>query len=509
MANPVELKVNTSDANIRKRSAVQKENYSESAFSSEKQNSSMNLSFLESQDKQRTSKTSSETGTETDGKFDKEPEDHFHIVYLTMMLHGVGVLIPWSSFMTIAPEYYVCFKLREITSFGSAETIYAKDFLKYLATASQGPNLLLNVMNLFFTFRSGLTARIFICVLIMFLICALTMAFIFVDTSLWIGTFFWITMMLVVVLNAAGGLYLNSLFGIAADLPPNMTASITVGNNLSGVLCALVAIVTRAAATSSQKSAMAYFTVALVLVAACGLSFLLLRKSEFYQYYVNKVGRGKVSVGKESMGSLKSESEELSKKLTIYRIVLEKAWIQFLNIWMVLFVTLSIYPAIQAEVRPRDNFIIPREYFELVTTFFNFALFAMCGAMVSNWIQWPPPRFLIVATSLRLLFIPFFLACNYRPNSRRWPILIKSEWAFIIGGALMAFSSGYLSTLGMMYAPRVVHPSKSRSAGMMASLIFVVGLCSGIGFTYVEAYLMENVGPLAPLQVSDATGDMW
>ncbi|KHN78833.1 hypothetical protein Tcan_17294 [Toxocara canis] len=55
---------------------------------------------------------------------------------------------------------------------------------------------------------------------------------------------------------------------------------------------------------------------------------------------------------------------------------------------------------------------------------------------------------------------------------------------------------------------RVVEPSKSRSAGMLAAFFLVIGLCSGIGFTYLEAYLMENVGPLTPVQIGDATGDM-
>ncbi|KHN75009.1 Equilibrative nucleoside transporter 3, partial [Toxocara canis] len=369
----------------------------------------------------------------------EEPEDRYNFFYLTMMLHGIGILIPWTSFITIAAEYYVCFKLRKFTPYGGEETAYARDFLKYLATASQGPNLLLNLLNLFFTFRGGLAARIFVCIIIVCVICVITMVFIFIDTSAWIGGFFWLTMMLVVALNAANGVYQNSLFGIAADLPPNVTASIMIGNNLCGAFCAVVAMITRAAATSPEASAMAYFSVSLFLVAACGFSFMLLRRSAFYQYHVNKVGKRKVQneegkegqddskgdadegissklsdyceviktafyqyhvnkvgkrkvqneEGKEGQDDSKGDADEgISSKLSDYCEVIKTGGVQLLNVWLVLFVSLAVFPAIQAEVRPRDGFIIPKEYFELITSFFSFDFFAMCGAMLTNWVQW-------------------------------------------------------------------------------------------------------------------------
>uniref|UniRef100_A0A915A0T6 Equilibrative nucleoside transporter 3 n=1 Tax=Parascaris univalens TaxID=6257 RepID=A0A915A0T6_PARUN len=75
-------------------------------------------------------------------------------------------------------------------------------------------------------------------------------------------------------------------------------------------------------------------------------------------------------------------------------------------------------------------------------------------------------------------------------------------------GALLAFISGHFASLAMIYAPRVVAPSKSRSAGMLAAFFLVIGLCSGIATTYLEAYIMENLGPIKPLKLGDATGDM-
>uniref|UniRef100_A0A914RLN0 Uncharacterized protein n=1 Tax=Parascaris equorum TaxID=6256 RepID=A0A914RLN0_PAREQ len=34
---------------------------------------------------------------------EKPPPDKYHLVYLIMLLHGVGTLMPWNMFITIAP----------------------------------------------------------------------------------------------------------------------------------------------------------------------------------------------------------------------------------------------------------------------------------------------------------------------------------------------------------------------------------------------------------------------
>ncbi|VDM76555.1 unnamed protein product [Strongylus vulgaris] len=66
----------------------------------------------------------------------------------------------------------------------------------------------------------------------------------------------------------------------------------------------------------------------------------------------------------------------------------------------------------------------------------------------------PGPRTLIFPVLARLLFIPYFMLCNYNVDDRVMPVVFKNEWWFIIGNIIMAFTSGYFSSLGMMYAPR-------------------------------------------------------
>ncbi|KAK6044663.1 hypothetical protein COOONC_17832 [Cooperia oncophora] len=46
------------------------------------------------------------------------------------------------------------------------------------------------------------------------------------------------------------------------------------------------------------------------------------------------------------------------------------------------------------------------------------------------------------------------MLCNYNVDDRVMPVVFENEWFFIIGNTIMAFTSGYFSSLGMMYAPR-------------------------------------------------------
>lgn len=68
----------------------------------------------------------------------------------------------------------------------------------------------------------------------------------------------------------------------------------------------------------------------------------------------------------------------------------------------------------------------------------------------------PKPKWLFVPVFLRTVFIPLFLVCNYLPlnTTRNMPILINNEYIFWTLGALFGLSSGYYSSVAMMYAPR-------------------------------------------------------
>ena len=66
------------------------------------------------------------------------------------------------------------------------------------------------------------------------------------------------------------------------------------------------------------------------------------------------------------------------------------------------------------------------------------------------------PRWVWLPIVLRVLFIPFFCFCNFKPDMRQLPVFINNDYVYITGGMLMAVTNGYLSSLSMMYVPRWV-----------------------------------------------------
>ncbi|CAJ0604523.1 unnamed protein product, partial [Cylicocyclus nassatus] len=127
-----------------------------------------------------------------------------------------------------------------------------------------------------------------------------------------------------------------------------------------------------------------------------------------------------------------------------------------------------------------------------INTFLNFNVFASLGSLSANFVHYPKPKFLWIPVIARVLFVPFFMFCNYQPvgKHRTIGVLFKSEWCFTIGGALMAYTSGYFSSLALIYTPSVVPPSYQNISGMAAAIALMLGILCGILFTPVIAAIV-------------------
>ena len=69
------------------------------------------------------------------------PKDKWNLIYLTLILHGLGTLTAWNMFIT-AKDYFVEYKLANAPE-------YARDFLTDVGWACQVPNLLFSWFNIF------------------------------------------------------------------------------------------------------------------------------------------------------------------------------------------------------------------------------------------------------------------------------------------------------------------------------------------------------------------------
>ncbi|CEF62943.1 Equilibrative nucleoside transporter 3 [Strongyloides ratti] len=428
------------------------------------------------------------------------PKDVYNTVYFIMMLNGVGVLLPWNMLTTIAPSYYVDYKLT--TYYGNGTIEYqpdlAKDFFSYLGIFAQFPNFLLNLINLFLRIKGDLTKRVIYSLLVLGSGIVFTIVFIFIDTSSWIIGFFWMSMASFFVINAASGMYQNSIYGISAVLPMEFTNSVILGNNICGTFISIINIITIAGSNNPKVAATAYFVVSLAVIVLCFFSIPFLKKLEFYRYYNN--------LAKTSTQNQNDKVEHVELNMATYCEVFKKGWQQMLNVFLVFFVSLTIYPTILTDILPtnyNDNnwtFFISKKFFSPILCFLLFNFFASAGNMVAGYIPIKYKKIASLIIIIRLLFIPFFIFCNFRPESRTWTVIFKNEWWYIIGNIIMATTSGYFSSLSMMLAPQTVEASKSHIAGMMAAFFLISGICAGVGFTFFVTYFTEQLGPLKPLK---------
>ncbi|KAK6023085.1 nucleoside transporter [Ostertagia ostertagi] len=330
-----------------------------------------------------------------------------------------------------------------------------------LGITAQIPNFIMSIINMSQIIGGSLMIRVAGPLTVNCLNVAVILALvIFQDPSQdAMSWFYTVSLVIVMVMNASNGLYQNSVFGLAADFPAAYTNALVVGTNLWLPCNADI---------------------------LCGVSLVYVTRLKFYKFYVRK-------------GKLSRIAEHSTRpSLRQFYETFKNSWMQLLSIFLVFFVTLAVFPTVLAGTTPNKkgqpwNSAISKELYPGITTFLNFNLFAAIGSSTANFVQFPGPKLLIVPVLARLLFIPFFMLCNYNVDDRVMPVFFANEWFFIIGNTIMAFTSGYFSSLGMMYAPRVVPSALSKTAGMAAALCLVTGIMCGVAFTPVVTIMVNRI----------------
>ncbi|XP_075228905.1 equilibrative nucleoside transporter 2 [Lycorma delicatula] len=413
------------------------------------------------------------------------PSDRFNIVYLILILHGVGTLMPWNMFITAQP-YFLDYKMsRNYTGIDSNHATY---FLSYVGFASQIPNLVFNWLNIFIQIGGNLTSRIVWSIIVEVLAFVFTVILAMIDTSAWPDGFFWATMLTIVVLNMANGVYQNTVYGMAAKLPAKYTGAVVLGSNISGSFTAIINMLSLWIAPNARTAAIYYFITALFVLLTCFDTYFALPLNRFYRYHELLSQKEAQDKKKENAGVPVS---------TPYWKIFKQCFPQCLNVFMVFFVTLSIFPAVHAAIQrsSKDFFITDDQYYTGVTCFLTFNFCAMVGSSLSALFTWPRPKLLFVPVVLRLLFIPLFIMFNYNPRSatRVFPVFINNDWVYWGVAVAHGLTSGYFSSVAMMYCPRTVEPQHAPTAGMFAAASLITGICFGLMFSVVLTWFVSNI----------------
>ncbi|CAI4231839.1 unnamed protein product [Auanema sp. JU1783] len=422
-------------------------------------------------------------------------KDPYYAVYFIFLLHGVGMLMSWNMFITIAPQYYrdywFSFNCTGKDPVNCTETHYATSFMSVIGVTSQVPNVGIMFFNAALAYLGSLMIRI---VVPLFVNCALVgVIIVFVifsqpgpngENMQW---FYIVTLVIIMLMNLANGIYQSSVYGICADFPDNYINALIIGNNLCGIFTSLMSIATTLISPDDiELNALLYFAISLGILVCCLISLYILVRIPFYKEYMK--------LGEENRKT--EDADNLS--LAQYWDCLKHCWVQLFNNFFVYFISLTVFPAMMTDtpfyVPPGTNkhSVFPDNLYFAINTFLNFNVFAFVGSTIANYIQFPSPRWLFVPNLLRVVFIPFFMYCNYLPDTRKHKVFFESEWWSFFGCTIMALTCGYLSSLALIYTPSVVPPKYQKISGMMASIALMLGILAGVSFTPVISSITRN-----------------
>ncbi|XP_059179041.1 equilibrative nucleoside transporter 1-like [Physella acuta] len=416
------------------------------------------------------------------------PPDRYNVVYIVMLLHGIAILIPWNMFIN-AKSYFENYKLQDSGN-NTSEVLkdYRTNFMSYIGMASQFPNFIMNIINLFVQCGGNtLGVRVISGIIIMVIMFILTTVLAMIDSTEWPEIFFWITIGTAIIINSAVGIYQNSMYGLAATLPMKYTNAIIFGNNISGTLVAVTNIIVLVLSPDKKTSAIYYFVVAIVILMVAFDAYFVTGHTKFYRHYTLLSSLKE----KEFKEKNASNNEPFYKILfrSFGRVFLQIYHLMF-GVWFTFFITLLLFPAVMSDVQPL-GFPLSPDFWTAIFCFLFFNLFATLGNLATEFIRWPNARWVNILVFLRIVFIPLMVLGNFRPDTRAMTVHIGNDYVFIVVSILFSFTSGYCSSLTMMYAPKLVATNDAPIAGMIMALCLVFGILCGINCSRLWEYVLQ------------------
>ncbi|XP_039284355.1 equilibrative nucleoside transporter 4 [Nilaparvata lugens] len=217
-------------------------------------------------------------GRGNDFRFSKEfrhlspPVDKFNAIYLSLVLAGVGFLLPYNSFI-IAVDY-----------FGAQypdTTIVFDMSLMYIGTA-----IFAVFANNFVVETFSLNTRITFGYIVSFF----TLLFVATCEIWWgiFGTSTLYTMNLVAVSVVALGCTVqqSSFYGYTSMLPSRYTQAVMAGESGAGLLVSINRILTKLLLDDGRLNTLIFFSISAVLVSLCFALHQAVQKTDFVQFYL-------------------------------------------------------------------------------------------------------------------------------------------------------------------------------------------------------------------------------
>ncbi|XP_044040540.1 equilibrative nucleoside transporter 2 isoform X2 [Siniperca chuatsi] len=446
------------------------------------------------------------------------------LVGIIFFILGLGTLLPWNFFMTAS--LYFQGRLNT-TEWSNGTMVVRKEyyFNNWMTLLSQLPLLLFTLLNSFLYQRISEVIRIagsLVLILLLFILTA-----VLVKVPMEEDRFFSVTMATIWFINSFGAVLQGSLFGLVGLLPQKYSTVFMSGQGLAGTFAAIAMLLAIASDAESESAALGYFITPCVGTLITLFSYLLLPRLEFAQYHLNKSRKyeagttdellkesstvensklnghanGSVNSSATSGGSpavaevdpsldgikhafLSLEQDEKGQAKASVVEVFKKIWVMAFCVTFVFTVTLSVFPAVTADVRTSFPEKWER-FFISVCCFLTFNINDWLGRTITTLIRWPRKESCLFPALVvsRVVFIPLLMLCNVQSRSYL-PVYFAHDGAFTAIMALFSLSSGYFVCLSMSYAPQLVEPKDAETAGALMTFFLALGLSIGAALSF-------------------------
>ncbi|XP_062958902.1 equilibrative nucleoside transporter 3 isoform X2 [Cynocephalus volans] len=321
-----------------------------------------------------------------------------------------------------------------------------------------------------------------------------------VDTSSWTRSFFAITIVCMVILSGTNTVFSSSIYGMTGSFPMRNSQALISGGAMGGTISAVALLLDLAASSNITDSALAFFLTGTIFVVLCMGLYLLLSRLEYARYYMRPLRPAHVFSGEgepppDSPNSPLVAPRSSNSHTPPLRPILKKtSGLGFCIVYLFCISSL-IFPAISANIESVDKGSgspWTTKFFVPLTTFLIYNFADLCGRQITAWIQLPGPKSKVLPglVLLRTCLIPLFMFCNYQPRVHLRTVVFTSDIYPILFITLLGLSNGYLSTLALIYGPKIVPRELAEATGMVMAFYVNLGLVLGSACSALLAHLI-------------------
>ncbi|KAH9709001.1 Equilibrative nucleotide transporter 1 [Citrus sinensis] len=354
----------------------------------------------------------------------KPPPDTFHLAYIIYFTLGLGFLLPWNAFIT-AVDYF-----SYLYPEASVDRIFAVAYMLV--------GLFCLVIIVFYAHKSDAWVRINVGLglFVVALLVVPVMDAVYIKGRVGLYDGFTVTVGAVALSGLADALVQGGLIGAAGELPDRYMQALVAGTAGS---------------------------VGIVVMVICIVFYNVAHRLPVIKYHEDLKIQA-VNEEKEEKGSLTGSMW----RSAVWHIVGRVKWYGF-GILLIYIVTLSIFPGYITEDVHSE---ILKDWYGIILIA-GYNVFDLVGKSLTAIYLLENEKVAIGGCFARLLFFPLFLGCLHGPK------FFRTEIPVTLLTCLLGLTNGYLTSVLMILAPKVVQLQHAETAGIVIVLFLVLGLAAG------------------------------